>query len=121
LGIDPAALRQEASCEEDQQADVGDHEAGLMPLPGIADRRRAEDAHRQQGVEEREPPGVPDAELHRLGAVGALDERPHPEDDGQRRNQHHCELQRREELIDGEHAPHDGGLIGRDEPACCHG
>ena len=74
LGVDPPTLGKQASGEEDEQANVGDHEPRLMSFPGVADRRRAKDAHRQEGIQEREPPGVPDAELHRLGAVGTLDE-----------------------------------------------
>ena len=38
LGIDAAALRHQAAGQEHEQADVGYHEAGLVPLPGEADQ-----------------------------------------------------------------------------------
>ena len=121
LSVDPPTLGKQASGEENEQADVGDHEPGLMSFPGVADRRRTKNAHRQEGIEEREPPSVPDAKLHRLGAVSTLDKGSQPQNDRQEGDEDDREPERGEELVDGEHDPHGGRLIGRGEPACSHG
>ena len=121
LSVDASPLGEKAAGEEGEEADVGDHEPRLVAFPGIPDRRRAENAHRQEGIQKREPPRIPDAELHRLGAIGTLDEGSQAENDPQQGDENHRELQRREKFVDGEHRPHEGGLIGRDKPACSHG
>ena len=121
LGVDSPALGKQTSGEKDEQTDVGDHEPRLMSFPGVADRRRTKNAHRQQGIEEREPPSVPDAKLHRLGAVSTLDKGSQPQNDRQEGDEDDREPQRGEEFVDGEHGPHGGRLFGGDEPTCSHG
>ena len=99
---------------------MGDHEPGLVSLPRVADRRCTENAHAQQRIEQREPPGVPDAEFHGLGAIPAFDERAEPQHDRQEGDQNDREPQRCQKLVDAENEPHGGRLIGRHEPAGCH-
>ncbi|OFV87927.1 MAG: hypothetical protein A2V74_11315 [Acidobacteria bacterium RBG_16_70_10] len=86
--------REEGADEHGQDPGVGDEEADMVALPGIAADHHREDVHAEEAQEECEVGGLVDVPLRGRGPVLHLVERGGGADDGQGDHDHHGDTDR---------------------------